>query len=156
MSIETEVKIRVNPERKIDEIYKLMGKPVWQTQNNYLFSFNGNFLRLRYEAGKAFLTVKGAPLMGKYHGREEVECEIPVEFFSGFSRIHRGYSDPVHYTKLRASTKLMNCQICLDKFYGNYYLEIEGKEKHIKKVIKIWSLENLPVEKKSYLELLGY
>ena len=62
---------------------------------------------------------------------------------------------PVYYEKSRASAKFMNCQVCLDNFFGTRYLEIEGPERSIRHVISTLGLEDFPIEKRSYLELLN-
>lgn len=153
--IETEVKIEIDRTRKFDEIYQALGRPEWQIQRNYLFSFDGNLLRIRHEAGKAFLTAKGQDLGTQFNSRPEIECEIPPEFFMGFSKIRGSNQQPRYYEKSRASARFMNCVVCLDNFFGTYYLEVEGSEVDIPKVIKRFGLEDFPIEKRGYAQLLN-
>ena len=153
-SIETEVKIEIDRQKKFDEIYQALGRPEWQIQRNYVFSFDGNLLRIRHEAGKAFLTAKGKDLGTQFNSRPEIECEIPTEFFMGFSKIRGSNNPPRYYEKSRASKKFMNCHLCLDNFFGTHYLEIEGREEDIPRVIKRFGLEDFPIEKRSYAQML--
>lgn len=153
--LETEVKIEIDRERKVKEIYEAIGRPSWDVQRNYLFAFGESFLRIRHEAGKAFLTSKGKDSGGVYNQRPEIECEIPTEFFMGFSKLAGLNGNPRYYEKSRASAEFMGCQVCLDNFSGTHYLEVEGQERDITKVIEKFGLQEFPIEKRSYLELLG-
>jgi adenylate cyclase class IV len=155
MIMETEIKIEIDREKKITEIYEALGKPDWNIQRNYFFRFNGNILRLRYEAGKAFLTAKGKDNGERYNQRPEIECEIPADFFMDFAKLRGGSSELGYYEKSRASGRFMNCIVCLDNFFGTHYCEVEGREEDLQKVIEILRLGDFPVEKRSYLELLG-
>ena len=154
-SVETEVKIELNREMKVGEIYEALGRPKWEVQKNYLFSVGEGFLRIRYENGKAYMTAKGKRLTDKFNSRPEIECEIPAEFFMSFAKLRGANASPVHYEKSRASKEFMNCEVCLDNFFGRYYLEIEGIGRNIDQVISHFELQKFPIEKRSYLEMLG-
>jgi len=154
MAIETEVKIELDRKAKVDEIYQAIERPNWEIQRNYIFSFGNNLLRLRQENDKAYLTAKGVNNGTEFNSREEVECVIPVEFFMGFASLVSSKRPPLYYEKSRASARFMDCQVCLDNFFGIRYLEIEGREENIRRVISRFELEDFPIEKRSYLELL--
>jgi adenylate cyclase class IV len=159
---ETEVKIEIDRQKKFDEIYEAIGKPDWTTQRNYIFSFSGNILRLRYEdkTGKAYLTFKGKDQGEEFNSREERECNIPAELFESVSKsltkrpIQEFNNQPHYYEKSRAQVNYGNCVVCLDNFFGTYYCEIEGQEADIKRLIQKFGLEEFPREKRSYLEML--
>jgi adenylate cyclase class IV len=159
-NIETEVKIEIDRSKKFQEIYESIGSPNWEIQRNYLFSFGKSFLRLRHESEKAYITIKGEDAGEEMNKRPEIECEIPKDFFVNFARMRNGQSlfdyaqPPIYYEKSRASAKFRGCQVCLDNFFGTHYLEIEGKESAIKEVIQHFNLEDFPIEKRSYLEML--
>jgi len=150
MPIETEVKIEIDQPKKFEEIYRALENPIWSRQRNYIFLSQSGFLRIRYECSKAFLTVKGKELGGKFNNKQEAECEIPSEFFMEFSKILRAQKQLIYYEKSRASVKFMNCQICLDRFFGKEYIEIEGSEQDIAKVMQKFRLQKFTIEKRSY------
>ena len=152
--IENEVKIEMNNPRKVKHIYDLLARPKWELQTNYLFSFDGKFLRLRHESGKAYLTAKGNDLGDLFNKRSEAECEIPVDFFNQFVKIADSSSDLLFYKKSRASGNYLGCKVCLDKFLGRNYCEIEGDNEKIKQIISELGLEACHIEKLSYLEML--
>lgn len=158
MAIETEVKIEIERRGEVhanyERIYERIGKPAWQIQRNYIFSFGESFLRIRREAEKSYLTVKGKDNGGEFNSRQEIECEIPVEFFIGFASVIGANAQPFYYEKSRASASFMGCQVCLDNFFGTRYCEIEGEKEKIPQVIETLGLRGCPVEKRSYLELL--
>ncbi len=155
--IETEIKIEIDRENKFREIYVALGSPDWSIQRNYIFEFGGNILRLRYEdlSGNAFMTAKGKDAGVRFNERPEFECPIPGDFFINFARLRKTSNPPSYYEKSRASAKFMGCTVCLDNFFGTYYLEVEGSEKDIPNVIKRFGLEEFPIEKRSYAQMLG-
>lgn len=154
LPIETEIKLEINDPNKFEEVYSTLGNPDWILQKNYIFSFNGNILRIRLEGNKAFLTSKGKNTSSELDVRPEVECEIPVSFFNNFSEMCRDSSLPLFYEKYRASAKYSDCIICLDKFYGKTYLEIEGDEKEVKRLVSVLGLINFKREKRGYFSMV--
>ena len=55
----------------------------------------------------------------------------------------------------RANFEVNNCVVSLDKLGNMYFIEVEGKEKDIEKVLKKLELENEVLEKRSYFKILG-
>lgn len=152
MAIETEVKIRVD-EKTFYEISGKYGNPESLLQKNVIYKFENGLLRMRSEGGKTFLTAKGKRLDDKFNSREEIETELPAEFFSEFEKL--GLGNPTYYEKSRASFRLQNCTICLDDLNGRYFVEIEGDEEEIIENMNMLGLQDHPREKRSYLEIIN-
>ncbi len=66
-----------------------------------------------------------------------------------------GFKKFFSYEKERANFAWGNCAVSLDKLGADYYIEIEGEEAEINKVISRLNLEKKTLEKRSYLEILG-
>jgi len=156
MPIETEVKIEIDRQKKFEEIYQAIGSPNWSVQRNYIFCFGKSILRLRHEGltGKACLTVKGEDQGQDFNERPEFECEIPEALFIGFVKIRGTKKEPIYYEKSRASARFMDCQVCLDRFFGIEYFEIEGTQERIRRIVSKFELKDFPVERRSYTQLL--
>ncbi len=151
-AIETEVKIGVD-DGTFEEVYAELGRPRFSIQKNLIYSVGKAFLRLRQELGKTILTVKGARQEGEFTCREEVESQLTANVFEEMRKI---MPEAFYYEKKRAEAREPYCIIFFDILSdGRKYIEIEGKEFHISKHRKKLGLENHPVEKRNYLELLG-
>ncbi len=134
------------------EISGKYGNPESLLQKNVIYKFDNGLLRVRSENGKSFLTAKGKRLDDKFNSRPEIESELPADFFSQFESL--GLGSPIYYEKYRASFTLNDCTICLDNLDGRYFVEIEGNEKEIIKNMTVLGLQDLPREKRSYLEII--
>ena len=151
---EVEVKIKISQD-ELEKIIKLIGEPKYSKQENIIYIFESGFLRIRKENRKNTLTYKGAREDNqKFNSREEIEL-----YFDSFENAEKLFDllnlkQKISYSKLRAIYNLKDCTLCLDKFYDDDYLEIEGNEKGIMSVLNILNLNKRKTEKRAYHELI--
>ena len=156
VSIETEVKLRVN-EDVICRLEKELGRPWrednWKRQENVIYRTGEGFVRVRREDGEVTLTIKGKRLPGDYNERPEVECGLPLAFFD---QVLKSASDgAIIYEKKRASYDYNGCTVCLDNLKGQYFVEIEGEKDRIDKNIVSLRLEGFPRLKEDYAQIVS-
>lgn len=159
MKIEKEVKIRLNTGTFYPIICdrKNKGLPLkFYKQKNIIFQNNKGFFRIRYENNKVILTYKGKNTGEKINCREERESILEGAGYTFFEQLREFSKDnSFYYEKNRANIYLTNCIISLDELsHDKKYIEIEGEEKEIMKNLKILGLQNYPLEKRNYLEIL--
>lgn len=151
MEIEAKIELDRN---KFDEIHRKIGKPKTNLQKNFVYVFDSGILRIRDENGGAFITIKGKNKESKFSKRTEIECKIPQFFFRAFYGVRKLFGNPFYYEKYRASERYGNCVVSLDRLNGRYFVEIEGREDNINQGIKEFALHGLPIEKRSYVQII--
>lgn len=161
MAIETEVKIKVDDGTfcQIMSDRRKKGMPLkFSLQQNIIYDTgNGGFMRIRREHGRITFTAKGKSDGRAISSREEIETlmeDNSSEFFDNLRRLSSGKA--VYYEKNRANCYFDDCTISLDEFPRGsaHYVEIEGPKNQIKKYIRELGLSRMPVEKRSYFEIL--
>lgn len=152
VTVETEAKLKVD-EGKIRCIERELENPHWNLQKNFVFRFGDGILRIRYEDGEAYLTAKGRNVGTDINKRQEIECKISEDFFKGFSKLFESNKEAIYYEKHRAREFYGGCMVCLDKLNEEYFIEIEGDESNVKRVIAELELQQYPFERRSYDEI---
>ena len=156
--IETEAKINLN-EKEFYKLYNDFNSPKFFDQTNLFYSQNGLLCRIRSEKGKIILNNTGTVNPNvKFKSTQETEIEISKGNAEEFLTLY-GFKKYFSYSKLRAEINLDNCILALDIIPQNslkkYYIEIEGDEDNIEKIIQKLHLQHKSLEKKSYLEILS-
>jgi predicted adenylyl cyclase CyaB len=154
---EIEAKIKLS-QFNLKRVVEKLGEPEYFDQENIFYRSKSDNLRVRYEKNKIILTRKGEAEKSKYKKREEVEWE-----FSGTREeleklmIERKYSRVFGYIKKRANYNHDGCVVSIDLLPNkDRYIEIESdSESDIERVVEFLGLDILPLEKRSYLEILN-
>lgn len=165
IKIETEAKIKLSF-HSFEKIISILGKPNFMVQRNDFFqNISGERIRWRAEDGRIILNRKtGINYPTKFKSKKEEEIilsnkEEETIFWNKEAEnilLFFGFKKVFSYEKERANFDWKNCMVSLDKLGNNrYYVEIEGEEKDIEEVIRRLNLEDKPLEKRSYFELLG-
>lgn len=152
---EIEAKIKISEEEK-ENLINLLGKPKFYKQENVFFGFDGKIIRHRTLDNGILLTIKGKNELCDFNKREETEIKLPynhLEIQLLFEVI--GLKKLLTYEKQRADYKINSCTVSLDVLTIGNYVEIEGKEEDITKTINFLGLNEFPIEKRSYFEMLG-
>jgi predicted adenylyl cyclase CyaB len=153
--MELEAKILLEKD-EMQRLIALLGEANFIGQENILYKTSNGFVRIRTEGEKVLVTAKGRRLRGKYNSREEIEFEPDLEkdeVLKLFSII--GLGQGFYYTKKRANYTLDNCIVSLDILNDDQrYVEIEGSNKGIQRVIEKLGLADKEIERRSYLEIL--
>jgi|GEM_PF-2180486 len=140
-------------EDQINTFYR-NGKDILRVRESSYFR-NGS---LRYKS--VFLTCKTpSEDSSKYKSNNEKE----IQFSSDYKRQILSVLDLLNlkqffsYRKFRTDCNLENCVVSFDEIpdYSRYFIEIEGEEKDISKVIGKLGLQDKQTEKRSYLEILS-
>ncbi|VVB77734.1 CYTH domain protein [uncultured archaeon] len=159
--IETEAKIRLS-EKEFNDLYEKLGSPDFILQKNWGYFFDENMLRIREEDEKRYVTLKRKSLEKKangYNSREEIEFGISdIEAAKKVFEIF-GLPAECYYEKKRATVNKKDCVICFDKINENqYFIEVEGEEKDIERILKEFNLESKPIETRNYFQIIkgGY
>ena len=111
-------------------------------------------LRLRRLGSKAWLTLKGRRIPGRYTRRLELETEVRYPETRAILRT-LGYKKMRQYTKRREEYQLSSCLITLD-FVSRFgwFLEIEASQsKAIQRMARLLKLGEKDREERSYLIL---
>ena len=170
MATETELKVRLTLEgfRSVRSRLEQLGsrlKTESQTEVNVLFDYSdhrlretGCALRLRSYAGGSLLTFKGRveedPLLKK---RTENQTEVtrPEETREILAQL--GLQPQFLYSKEREirtwAMKGHELEICLDQTPVGFFLEIEGREPHIREAARLLDLDLEDAVKESYVSL---
>lgn len=173
--IETEAKIELKREEYYDvntKAFQLASKsrPVFLyrhepkiEQTNRFYDLNGKILRVRYEKiwdsprwiVRKKLTWKN-PIDSSSKYKEVEEIERDASEINDLEKVIGLLGKKVfEYNKERQNYRFNDCIISLDVLkIDRYFVEIEGKEKKIDKVIKLLGLKDKPLEKRSYVEIL--
>lgn len=154
--IETEAKIKISRD-SFGKIWEVLNQPKFIAQKNDFFRNPlGELIRSRFEDGVFILNRKtdvNTPTDFKSKKEEETFlCSKESEEILLFLGFEKFFS----YEKERANFDWNGCIVSLDKLeQDQYYIEIEGEEDKIKEIICQLSLEEKPLERKSYLEILS-
>lgn len=153
--IEKEAKIKLTKEQFYDLLSSLPKNKANKQLNLFLMNRYNEMIRLRIENLKYTLTIKkpiASENLLKYNYENEIEVDDSISKVLEFLEFREVFS----YKKDRTNISMNNCIVSFDKFDSNdFYVEIEGDDKNIWIVIKKLGLENLEIEKKSYLEIFG-
>ncbi len=171
--IETEAKIGLTEEEFIKikrKLERLNGYDAYfQSQENIFYSDGKNQVRLREQKTEVsdyrnekdyvyryFLNRKSNKRKGfKYKSMDEDEIEIEDKKQAEKILVFMGFKKFFSYQKQRADFEINGCVVSLDILPRNKcFLEIEGDEENISQVISRLGLQDFPVEKRSYLEIL--
>jgi len=156
MAIETEVKIQVDDET-FNRVHNYLDKPKFYTQRNIVYMLGSTVMRYRDENGHTLFTLKGPRQDQEITKREEIESELTWKMFSSFDKAKQLMPGAFYYEKLRATTRIPYCIICFDILEnGSKYIELEGEEDEIIRHRKNLGLQDFPIEKRNYQELLGW
>lgn len=178
-NIEKEIKIELDKttfEKTAKELWKgivLSGSagPQFLQERNIFYSVPAGFLRLRDYDGEVSVTYKGERQNSEsINAREEIEFKYPEQDFDKlklfFSKV--GLVRYFEYTKQRANYyfdgggmggMIIGAVASFDILpNGKRYIEIEDllkeSEETIPHLVKILKLENYPIEKRSYLDIV--
>jgi adenylate cyclase class IV len=152
MKTEIEAKIRLE---SFDEVSAKLPKVSFRRQKNiYLKDNKGNLIRVRYENNRIILNrKKDANLNTPFKAKQEEECAVK-DLFDVLRFL--GYEKVLSYEKKRADIRLHSCIVSLDILPDrSCFIEVEGNENNIKKVLSHLELNNHVLENKSYFEILG-
>ena len=160
MPIETEVKIKVEKE-KFELIYDELGQGLFFSQRNIIYPLENGFLRLRLEQepdqeDRIKLTFKGRNQKSQFNARPELELNVGGSFETARQILSAsGLIESFDYTKRRVNYPLESAVVSLDILSGDLrYVEIEGAEQDIRKNLARFGLENYPIERRSYQDIL--
>jgi predicted adenylyl cyclase CyaB len=121
-------------------------------QSNSFFKLEDNIIRVRNEKNKTIVCLKGPRIEGHYNSRLETEFYFEGNEFFAALKIKPFFS----YEKRRTEVKYNGCTLSLDDLgEGRKYLEVEGDKKNIEAVLINLGMQNKPIERRSYLEILG-
>jgi adenylate cyclase class 2 len=121
------------------------------------FDSTGTVLRLRMDS-RARLTYKdGERLMGEY-GSSRTEIEVEVSDFDRMDTLlgKMGFHSVLTYEKYRTTYQLFDAEVTLDEMpYGNF-VEIEGEESAIRRVMDALDLHGAKRMSASYTVLFKF
>ncbi|MBS3094535.1 class IV adenylate cyclase [Candidatus Pacearchaeota archaeon] len=108
-----------------------------------------------YQKPNIYLTHKTNPNENSvYKSVNEDEIEVAEGDLENLLK-SIGFEEQVRYQKKRTNFIYNECAVSLDILPNDKrYIEIEGEEKNISEVIQRLGLQNKPIEKRSYLEIL--
>jgi len=144
MPIEIEIKFKIEDIRGLKKKLKRIGAKKIKRYFEYNLALDTKkgklkkskaLLRLRKAAGKVILGYKRKIPSRRYKQEEEIEVEV-----SDFDKTKKlseklGFYKWFIYEKIREVYHYKNTEIVIDKLPFGTYLEIEGKEKDIKRVM---------------------
>ncbi len=143
MSIEQEVKIKINSIDKIREALMELGAEIFRKrvfEDNTLFDFEdrrlqmaGKLLRLRKAGNRSTLTYKARVERESSNIKERIEIETLVDSPGHMAIICHGLgmTPRYRYQKYREEFKLYNTIIMIDETPIGNYIEIEGTKEQI-------------------------
>ncbi|MCK4550765.1 MAG: class IV adenylate cyclase [Candidatus Aenigmarchaeota archaeon] len=159
--IETEVKIKVDDFKKIQEKLKSLGAKKINSvfEKNIVFDNDKKelkkkdcFLRVRKDK-KATLCFKGPRENTNTKKREEIEFEIPDAKKAELFLMRLGFDKKLRYEKNRETWTFKKTEIVLDELPFGKFIEIEGKEKDIPTAAKLLGYNETEYITKTYFEL---
>ena len=164
MSIETEIKIKLEDPEKIRQKILLLGAKGLVKNGEFDIYFDteiegsrkGIFVkRLRLQGDKATLCYKGPR---KIDGitKERLEIEDFVQDFEKMREILRawGHKEGEKTEKIRETFEYKDCKILIDKLpFLGFWLEIEGEKEKILEIAKGLELDLAKTEKRHYGEI---
>ena len=148
--IETEVKIKLN-EEDLNRITNMLGEPSFVLQKNIVYKLPKGYLRVRFEQEKVILTCKGDRMEDKFGSRREIEFFVDSNILKVFEMM--GLKKECIYLKKRANYSLNDCIVSLDIINGEKYIEVEGNEENILKVLDELLLNEKEIERRAYWEI---
>jgi adenylate cyclase, class 2 len=171
LGVETEIKVRINdfPEfrRQIGRLKTNLISPR-HFEDNYLFDFEDARLRagqclvrVRFSAGKSFLTFKGPPKAeGLFKTREELEIEVGSAPVTSAILEKIGMKVGFRYQKYREEFRILtpgkpDDAVCLslDETPIGDFAEFEGSEAGIREITEIMGLNESQFMRASYYSL---
>ena len=162
--IETEIKFKIeNVEEMRSKIKKIAEYTGTDFEENIVFDNkedmlrkSDKLLRLRKVNDKSLITYKGPQISSDRHIKARSEIEAIVDSYENIKAIFEGLGfAPVRgYKKQREKYRIGKTELALDNNpYIGHYLEIEGSEKEIHKVIKELGLDIKNGTSKPYMAL---
>lgn len=154
--IEIKAKIEEDISRKIIENNGIFLREVFQEDIYFEhpckdFKKSDEALRLRKEENNFILTFKGKREEGKVKKREEIETKVEETIIEILERL--GFKRMCIVRKKRKEFSLGNVKIFIDDVENlGKFIEIEGSEEEIFKIIKILGIKEYI--KETYLELI--
>ncbi|MDR1300273.1 MAG: class IV adenylate cyclase [Candidatus Nomurabacteria bacterium] len=149
MSVETEYKFAVENIKKVERLLSGIAEPILdrQYQSNVMFDnkeklmqYTNGRVRVRVlgDTGNKVLTYK-KPLRSTNGAKRETEYE--VTFFDAKNNIESilkalEFSPTTSYERYRSEWKLDGATITLDEYPFANFIEIEGKQQNIQRVVK--------------------
>jgi predicted adenylyl cyclase CyaB len=163
MAIETEVKIKIG-KKEFDERVKQLWKdnlsePRFIAEHNDFYEVPRGFLRLKRFGNWLKVTFKGPRQdSDEFNSREEIEFHYPVWQYDGIKYFYEamGLKKCFQYVKQRADYIFDDGPVASFDILpnGDRYIEIEDSEETIRNIVSLLKLQDFPIEKRSYLELL--
>jgi len=163
MAIETEAKIRVSEEDFNSRIKQLwidnLSEPVFIPEHNEFYEVPRGFLRLKRFGEIIKVTFKGPRQeSNEFNSREELEFHYPLGQYGELKRFYEaiGLKRHFQYTKQRADYVFDDGPVASFDILpnGERYIEIEDSEESVRNIVSLLNLQNFPLEKRSYLEIL--
>lgn len=161
--LETEVKVRLS-KREFDKRVKQLwtdslGEPQFIGELNDFYNVPNGFLRLKRFRDIIKVTFKGPRQdSNEFNSREEIEFDYPLWQYDEIKRFYEALGLKLHfqYTKQRANYFFDDGPIASFDILpnGERYIEIEDSEETIRNVVSLLKLQDFPLEKRSYLEIL--
>lgn len=126
---------------------------IWFDDEKGTLKQNDSLLRLRRDV-KCWLTFKGPQERGA-DLKKRVEIEVEVGDFEKARELLRslGYGEVLIYEKERESFSLLACELALDTLPYGKFIEIEGREGDIEKVLSQLGLGEREKIVKTYVEI---
>lgn len=173
--IETEAKIELSEE----EFSKLSGLLLGLNEDRFMHGLPEPQENIFYRSGDKIVRVRDQTFLDPWRGENSrgvymnakfpasvnskykamVEPEIQIS--SNYEKIESfleaiGFQKFFSYKKQRANYKISQCVVSQDFIpeYKKYFIEVEGEEKNIGSVLEKLNLQDKPLEKRSYLEIL--
>lgn len=148
MKNEIEIKFKINNPRKIRMLLKdnggvFIGKAFEKTirfdTSNKDLEKTGRFLRIRTGFANT-ITLKEKIINPDYKERKEFETTIgnPKEIIIILKKL--GFTKTFIMEKYREKWEINGAEVVIDKLPMGNYIEIEGEEKEINRLIKVYNL----------------
>ncbi len=126
---------------------------IWFDDEKGSLGKRDSLFRLRRDL-KCWLTFKGPQEKGSDF-KKRVEREVEVRDFEKARELLKslGYREVLTYEKERESFSLLGCELALDTLPYGKFMEIEGREEDIEKVLSELGLAERKKIVKSYVEI---
>jgi predicted adenylyl cyclase CyaB len=164
---EIEVKFRVNELRSFKKKLKGLGAILlWKgTEENFYLENGDNRLKANHQVLRVrkwrgcgdSLTFK-SNVDGIEDGKYKIRTELQIDISDAYTALEilgrLGFKPILEYKKRRAHYRLGGAYIELDNFDGQFFLEIEGRQKEIDHLVEKLKLSWKNRESRSYVELV--